>query len=149
MNITINNEVYTNCCNLSLSHTLWLHHSLSKYISSTLFLLSLSAFLSLLLSSFSCIFSSGTPKRTVRAGLVLPPANFETYLAGLSSKWGRAISQEEGMSSLMYPQVNNTHFTLSLLFKYAVTIDIRSFFYTPTITSSLSTLISISISQFF
>ena len=110
------------------------------------FFLSLLLYLSLSLTNSYSLSHSGTPKRTVRAGLVLPPANFETYLAGLSSKWGRAISQEEGMSSLMYPQVNNTHFPLSLLFKYAVTIDIRSFFYTPTTTSFLSTLISINIS---
>ena len=48
----------------------------------------------------------GTPRRTVRAGLVLPPANFIAHLAGLGGRWGRDISPEEGMSSLMYPQVS-------------------------------------------
>jgi pyruvate carboxylase len=47
----------------------------------------------------------GAARRTVRAGLVLPPADFVAYSEGLSKKWGRAITPEEGMSSLMYPQV--------------------------------------------
>jgi pyruvate carboxylase len=47
----------------------------------------------------------GAARRTVRAGLVLPPADFVSYLEGLSKRWGRAITPEEGTSSLMYPQV--------------------------------------------
>ena len=47
----------------------------------------------------------GGERRKVRAGLVLPPADFAAHIAGLSAKWGRAISPEESMSSLMYPQV--------------------------------------------
>jgi pyruvate carboxylase len=47
----------------------------------------------------------GAERRKVRAGLVLPPADFAAHIAGLSAKWGRAVSPEESMSSLMYPQV--------------------------------------------
>lgn len=47
----------------------------------------------------------GTPRRTVRAGLALAPADFTAHLEGLGKRWGRTISPEEGMSSLMYPQV--------------------------------------------
>jgi hypothetical protein len=47
----------------------------------------------------------GVPRRTVRAGLVLPPADFAEHIRGLSEKWGREISKEESMSALMYPQV--------------------------------------------
>jgi acetyl-CoA carboxylase carboxyl transferase alpha subunit len=47
----------------------------------------------------------GEAKLTTRAGLVLPPINFAENRANLSAKWGRAISEEEAMSSLMYPQV--------------------------------------------
>jgi pyruvate carboxylase len=47
----------------------------------------------------------GTPRRTVRAGLALVPADFTAHLEGLGKRWGRTISPEEGMSSLMYPQV--------------------------------------------
>ena len=47
----------------------------------------------------------GMPRRTVRAGLALPPADFTAHLEGLGKRWGRVISPEEGMSSLMYPQV--------------------------------------------
>ena len=67
----------------------------------------------------------GAPRRTVRAGLVLPPADFESYITGLSAKWGRSISEEEGMSSLMYPQVFTDFMTRSqqkgLLLKYLPT----------------------------
>ena len=47
----------------------------------------------------------GAAKRTVRAGLVLPPADFDANVKTLSDKWGVAISHEMGMSSLMYPAV--------------------------------------------
>ena len=47
----------------------------------------------------------GVAKRTVRAGLVLPPADFNANIATLSEKWGVAMSPEMGMSSLMYPAV--------------------------------------------
>jgi pyruvate carboxylase len=47
----------------------------------------------------------GAKRRMERAGLVLPPADFAAHIAGLSAKWGRPITPEESMSSLMYPQV--------------------------------------------
>lgn len=47
----------------------------------------------------------GEAKLTTRAGLVLAPVNFEENRAKLSEKWGREITEEEAMSSLMYPQV--------------------------------------------
>jgi pyruvate carboxylase len=43
----------------------------------------------------------GSEKRTVRAGLVLPPADFEANCAALSKEWGVPMSKEMGMSSLM------------------------------------------------
>jgi pyruvate carboxylase len=49
----------------------------------------------------------GTPRRTVRAGLVLPPANFSEHIASLSAKWGVPITPEDSMSALMYPAVFN------------------------------------------
>jgi len=51
------------------------------------------------------VILKGAPKRTIRAGLVLPPADFELNIKTLSEKWGVAISLEMGMSSLMYPAV--------------------------------------------
>jgi pyruvate carboxylase len=53
----------------------------------------------------------GAPRRTVRAGLVLPPADFAAHIAELSKKFGCAISPEESMSALMYPQVFNDYMT--------------------------------------
>jgi pyruvate carboxylase len=47
----------------------------------------------------------GAARRSVRAGLVLPPADFAAHIASLSAKWGVAISPEDSMSSLMYPAV--------------------------------------------
>lgn len=55
----------------------------------------------------------GAKKRDVRAGLVLPPVDFEANIATLNAKWstedtgfaGDAITPEQAMSSLMYPQV--------------------------------------------
>jgi len=47
----------------------------------------------------------GAAKRTIRAGLTLPPADFAANIASLSAKFSREISPEEGMSSLMYPKV--------------------------------------------
>jgi pyruvate carboxylase len=47
----------------------------------------------------------GQVKRTERSGLTLAPEDFTANIAKLSEKWGRPISREEGMSSLMYPQV--------------------------------------------
>jgi pyruvate carboxylase len=47
----------------------------------------------------------GGEKRTKRAGLVLPPANFDENCRRLSEEWGVSISPEMGMSSLMYPKV--------------------------------------------
>jgi len=51
------------------------------------------------------IILKGEPRRTVRAGLVLEPENFSQNVTTLSAKWGIPISEEEGMSSIMYPQV--------------------------------------------
>lgn len=51
------------------------------------------------------VILKGAPKRTVRAGLVLPPADFELNIKTLTEKWGVPISPEMGMSSLMYPAV--------------------------------------------
>lgn len=47
----------------------------------------------------------GAAKRTIRAGLTLPPADFAANISALSTKFSRAISPEEAMSSLMYPKV--------------------------------------------
>ena len=47
----------------------------------------------------------GAERRKVRAGLVLPPADFSDNCAKLSTEWGVDISPEMGMSSLMYPKV--------------------------------------------
>ena len=47
----------------------------------------------------------GAERRKVRAGLVLPPANFSENQAKLSAEWGVEISPEMAMSSLMYPKV--------------------------------------------
>eukprot|EP00606_Chrysophyceae_sp_TOSAG23-5_P001599 GSChrysophyteH2.ASY1.ANO1.821.1 assembled CDS len=47
----------------------------------------------------------GEPKRTIRAGLQLTPADFGANCADLSAKWGQPISEEMGMSSIMYPGV--------------------------------------------
>ena len=44
-------------------------------------------------------------KRTVRAGLTLPPEDFEANIAALSTKWEVAITPEQAMSSLLYPKV--------------------------------------------
>lgn len=53
----------------------------------------------------------GAPKLATRAGLVLPPVNFEENIAKLSAQWGRVISAEEAMSYLMYPQVFTDYMT--------------------------------------
>jgi pyruvate carboxylase len=54
----------------------------------------------------------GAKKREIRAGLVLPPADFNANIAALNAKWcggegfpGESISPEQAMSSLMYPAV--------------------------------------------
>lgn len=47
----------------------------------------------------------GSPKRSIRAGLQLEPANFQKNIESLSSKWSQTITEEMGMSSLMYPGV--------------------------------------------
>lgn len=47
----------------------------------------------------------GEKRRTQRAGLTLPAVDFEANKAQLSAKWNEAISDEEAMSYLMYPQV--------------------------------------------
>lgn len=54
----------------------------------------------------------GATKRDQRAGLTLPPVDFEANLAKLNAEWcgeggflGERISPEQAMSSLMYPKV--------------------------------------------
>ncbi len=47
----------------------------------------------------------GAGKRTVRAGLVLPPADFQANREALAKTWEQPISAEQGMSSIMYPAV--------------------------------------------
>ena len=54
----------------------------------------------------------GMPRRDQRAGLTLPPVDFEANIAALTSEWcgeggfaGESISAEQAMSSLMYPKV--------------------------------------------
>jgi pyruvate carboxylase len=44
-------------------------------------------------------------KRTVRAGLTLPPVDFAKHIEQLSQQWGQPMSPEKAMSSLMYPKV--------------------------------------------
>lgn len=44
-------------------------------------------------------------KRTLRAGLTLPPVDFNAHRAALSEKWNMSISAEKAMSELMYPKV--------------------------------------------
>lgn len=47
----------------------------------------------------------GSPKFGIRAGLILPPADFDDNIAKLKGIWGIDITPEQGMSSLMYPKV--------------------------------------------
>ena len=47
----------------------------------------------------------GAPKLQQRAGLVLPPVDFEANITKLSITFGFPISPEQAMSSLMYPKV--------------------------------------------
>ena len=47
----------------------------------------------------------GAPKLTLRAGLSLPPADFEKNISQLSTTFGFAVTAEQAMSSLMYPKV--------------------------------------------
>lgn len=44
-------------------------------------------------------------KRTVRAGLTLPPVDFASHAAALAQQWNMPISPEKAMSALMYPKV--------------------------------------------
>ena len=44
-------------------------------------------------------------KRTIRAGLTLPPENLHANILHLSETYGYAVSAEEAMSSLLYPKV--------------------------------------------
>jgi acetyl-CoA carboxylase carboxyl transferase alpha subunit len=53
----------------------------------------------------------GQEKLTIRAGLVLPPVNFEENLTELRSKWDSSLTSEDGMSYLMYPVVFNDYMT--------------------------------------
>eukprot|EP00604_Paraphysomonas_vestita_P000599 CAMPEP_0174824330 /NCGR_PEP_ID=MMETSP1107-20130205/33192_1 /TAXON_ID=36770 /ORGANISM="Paraphysomonas vestita, Strain GFlagA" /LENGTH=1169 /DNA_ID=CAMNT_0016051125 /DNA_START=367 /DNA_END=3876 /DNA_ORIENTATION=+ len=48
----------------------------------------------------------GEQKRTIRAGLTLPPADLQQNLNNLITKWpDMNLTEEDGMSSLMYPKV--------------------------------------------
>lgn len=47
----------------------------------------------------------GAPKRTIRAGLQLAPADFTANCATLAEVWNQQITPEMGMSSIMYPGV--------------------------------------------
>jgi len=47
----------------------------------------------------------GAPKRTIRAGLQLAPADFNANCEKLAGVWKQIITPEMGMSSIMYPGV--------------------------------------------
>jgi pyruvate carboxylase len=51
------------------------------------------------------IILKGGSKLTIRAGLVLPPVDFQQNIDKLSAQFNVAITPEQGMSSLMYPKV--------------------------------------------
>jgi pyruvate carboxylase len=51
------------------------------------------------------IILKGASKLTIRAGLVLPPVDFQSNIESLSAQFNVAITPEQGMSSLMYPKV--------------------------------------------
>ena len=51
------------------------------------------------------IILKGAAKLTIRAGLVLPPVDFQKNIDSLSAQFGVAITPEQAMSSLMYPKV--------------------------------------------
>jgi len=51
------------------------------------------------------VILKGAAKRTIRAGITLPPANFEANRLALEAQFGVSISEEMAMSSLMYPKV--------------------------------------------
>ncbi len=53
----------------------------------------------------------GAEKITTRAGLVLPPVNFEENITNLSTKYKTTITPEEAMSYLMYPAVFHDYLT--------------------------------------
>lgn len=47
----------------------------------------------------------GRERRMIRAGLTLPPADFDANRRTLSTTFGFELTEEQGMSSLMYPKV--------------------------------------------
>jgi pyruvate carboxylase len=47
----------------------------------------------------------GAPKLLTRAGLSLPPADFNLNIQKLTQEFGVQITPEQGMSYLMYPKV--------------------------------------------
>ena len=53
----------------------------------------------------------GSPKLTIRAGLALPPIDFQENIKDLSKKFQTEISPEQGMSSIMYPKVFSDYMT--------------------------------------
>lgn len=53
----------------------------------------------------------GQSKLTIRAGLVLPPVNFEENRRQLESKFNIPITEVMAMSSLMYPKVFSDYIT--------------------------------------
>jgi pyruvate carboxylase len=53
----------------------------------------------------------GAPKLTIRAGLALPPIDFQENISTLSKKFQLDITPEQGMSSIMYPKVFSDYMT--------------------------------------
>uniref|UniRef100_A0A0G4GPU4 Lipoyl-binding domain-containing protein n=1 Tax=Chromera velia CCMP2878 TaxID=1169474 RepID=A0A0G4GPU4_9ALVE len=56
-------------------------------------------------SEIEKIVLRGQKKRTGRAGVQLPPVDMKGNIKSLSEKFGIEVSEEEAMSSLMYPKV--------------------------------------------
>lgn len=57
------------------------------------------------------VLRDGEAKRTTRAGLTLPPVDFVENVRTLSNRWGKPVSEEQAMSSLMYPKVFSDYLT--------------------------------------
>jgi len=58
-------------------------------------------------TAIEAVILKGEPKRSVRAGLVLPPVDFAAHLSALQKEWGTVtvIDADKAMSELMYPNV--------------------------------------------
>lgn len=59
----------------------------------------------------SALILKGSPKLTIRAGLALPPIDFQENIIALSKKFQTEITPEQGMSSIMYPKVFSDYMT--------------------------------------